>query len=294
MTETPDSDVDSVHLPVVCCDLDGVVWRGDEPVLGAAAGIEALRRAGYRVVFVSNNSSQPIGEVVAKLMDAGVVTTPADVITSAVAAASLLAASLPAGARVLSCAGPGVVEALAGVGLEPVADAPADAVVVGFHRHFDFDELDLASRVVRGGARFVATNLDATYPVPGGLVPGSGAITAAVATASGRAPEVAGKPEAPMAALIRERFGSHGVVVGDRPSTDGRLADVLGWPFALVLSGVTAEVAPPGGETIPTPRPPFVAADLGELAPRLIAAFGPRPPVAGSASGANRTRILPQ
>ena len=120
----------------------------------------------------------------------------------------------------------------------------------------------------------MATNLDATYPVPGGLVPGSGAIAAAVATASGRTPEVAGKPEAPMAALVRERLGSKGVVVGDRPSSDGRLAEVLGWPFALVLSGVTAEVAPPGGEAIPNPPPPFVAAHLGELAPSLIAAFG--------------------
>ncbi|HEX9506393.1 MAG TPA: HAD hydrolase-like protein, partial [Acidimicrobiia bacterium] len=198
--------------------------------------------------------------------------------------ASLLASSLSPGARVLACAGPGVSEALVGVGLCPVEDAPAEAVVVGFHRNFDFAELDLASRVVRGGARFVATNLDATYPVPGGLVPGAGAITAAVATASGRSPEVAGKPELPMVALVRERFGATGVVVGDRPSSDGRLADVLGWPFALVLSGVTAEVAPPGGESIPTPRPPFVAADLGELAPRLIAAYGSAQPAPETAA----------
>ena len=99
------------------------------------------------------------------------------------------------------------------------------------------------------------------------MLPGTGAIIAAVATAGGRQPEVAGKPEAPTVALVRERFGTHGVVVGDRPSSDGALAAALGWPFALVLSGVTAAVAPPGGEAIPSPPPPYVAADLGALAP---------------------------
>ena len=88
------------------------------------------------------------------------------------------------------------------------------------------------------GARFVATNLDPTYPVAGGLVPGAGALVAAVSTASGTRPEVAGKPEAAMVALVHARWGTTGVVVGDRPSTDGALAVALEWPFALVLSGV--------------------------------------------------------
>jgi ribonucleotide monophosphatase NagD (HAD superfamily) len=126
---------------------------------------------------------------------------------------------------------------------------------------------------VRGGARFVATNLDATYPVPGGMVPGAGSLVAAVATAAGATPEVAGKPAAPTVGLIRDRYGDVGVAVGDRPSTDGALATALGWPFGLVLSGVTAAVAPPGGEAIPDPPPPFVAADLGTLAPALITAL---------------------
>lgn len=264
----------ALGAPVVVCDLDGVIWRGDEPIAAAAVGIQQLRDAGLRVGFVSNNSSQPIGEVADKLTRFGVPADPADVLTSAVAAAALLARRLPPGARVLSCAGPGVVEALERVGLEPVIDGPADAVVVGFHRDFDFDELDRASRAIRAGATFVATNLDATYPMPGGaMLPGTGAITAAVAVASGCQPEVAGKPEAATVALVQERFGARGVVVGDRPSSDGALADALGWPFALVLSGVTAVVAPPGGEAIPSPPPAFVGADLGALAPELIAAF---------------------
>jgi 4-nitrophenyl phosphatase len=183
-----------------------------------------------------------------------------------------LASTLDPGAPVLACAGPGVVEALESAGLRPVDRPPVTAVVVGFHRGFDYDELDRASAAVRAGARFVATNLDATYPVPGGLIPGSGAIAAAVATAAGRAPEVAGKPEQPMVDVIRKRFGPAGVVVGDRPSTDGALAAALDWPFALVLSGVTQRDARPGGEEIPDPPPPLVAADLAALVPRLVEA----------------------
>jgi 4-nitrophenyl phosphatase len=261
--------------PVVACDLDGVIWRGDEPIAPAVGAIAQLRAAGLRVGFVSNNSNSPVGDVVAKLERMGVPARPEDVVTSAIAAAWLLGRSLAPGARVLACAGPGVREALAAEGLTVVDDTPADAVVVGFHREFDYDALDRASRAVREGARFVATNLDATYPVPGGLIPGAGALVAAVATASGSTPEVAGKPEPPTVELIRARFGTAGVVVGDRPSTDGALAAALGWPFALVLSGVTAPVAPPGGEAIPDPPPPFVADDLGALAPALIKAFRP-------------------
>jgi glycerol-1-phosphatase len=259
--------------PVVACDLDGVVWRGDDPIAPAAAGIAALRAAGLCVAFVSNNSNSTVGDVVAKLARMEVPATEADVVTSATAAAWLLAQSLAPGARVLACAGPGVREALAERGLVAVDDHPAEAVVVGFHREFDYDGLDRASAAVRAGARFVATNLDATYPVPGGLIPGAGSLVAAVATAAGSTPEVAGKPEAPTVGLIRERFGTTGVVVGDRPSTDGALATAIGWPFALVLSGVTAAVAPPGGEAIPDPAPPFVGADLGALAPALIASL---------------------
>ncbi len=259
--------------PVVCCDLDGVVWRGDDAIAGSAEAIATLRDAGLRVGYLSNNSSATVDDVVAKLDRFGVVAPRETVLTSALAAADLLAGDLAPGARVLACAGPGVVAALTEAGFDAVREPPADAVVVGFHRDFDFDGLDRASRAVREGARFVATNLDATYPIPGGLVPGAGSIVAAVATASGHTPEVAGKPFPPMAALVHRRFGERGVMVGDRPSTDGAMAAALGWPFGLVLSGVATVVAVPGGEGVPDPAPPFVADDLAALAPRLVAAL---------------------
>jgi 4-nitrophenyl phosphatase len=267
------SQVPSPEAPVVCLDLDGVIWRGDEPIAPAVQGVARLRASGLRVAFLSNNSSVPVGGVVEKLRGMGVDAEPTEVITSALAAAHLLRRDLPAGARVLVCGGPGVYEALATEGLTAVDEGPAAAVVVGLNRELSYDVLTRASAAVRDGARFVATNLDNTYPVPGGLIPGAGAIVAAVAAAAGTTPEVAGKPAMPMADLVRERFGSAGVMVGDRPSTDGAMADTLGWPFALVLSGVTAAVAPPGGEAIPDPAPPFVATDLGALVDTLLAAF---------------------
>jgi 4-nitrophenyl phosphatase len=259
-------------LGVVCCDLDGVVWRGDVPIPGSAAGISALREAGWRVVFTTNNSSLRISEYVARLERFDVPAAPDDVCTSAQAAAALVASKLPSGAAVLACAGGGVIEALEAHALRVVESGPADAVVVGFHRDFDFDGLTRAADVARSGALFVATNMDPTYPVDGGVVPGAGALAAAVATAAGRAPEVAGKPELPMVELVRSRFGNDGVVVGDRPTTDGAFAGALGWPFALVLSGVAGS---PGGEPVPEPPPPFVAADLARLAPLLSGANRP-------------------
>ena len=225
---------------------------------------------------MSNNSSVPVADVAAKLGRFGIDVPHEHVLTSAMAAADLLALDLAPGSRVLTCAGPGVVEALTNAGYEPVRDGPAAAVVVGFHRDFDFDGLDRASAAIRAGARFVATNLDATYPISGGgLLPGAGSIVAAVATAVGRTPEVAGKPAAPAADMVHHRLGLTGVMVGDRPTTDGALADRLGWPFALVLSGVAQVVPGPGEEPIPDPPPPFVADDLLALVPSLIAALVP-------------------
>lgn len=253
---------------VVLCDLDGVVWLAGVELPGAAEAVARLRGAGLRVGFLTNNSSQTVGEYVRRLEAIGIPATPEDLLTSAMAAADLLAAELPPGAKVLACAGPGVVEALAARGFEVVDAGPCEAVVVGWHQNFDFGRLTRASSAVRTGARFMATNLDPTYPGPDGLLPGNGALVAAVATASGRAPEVAGKPEPPTVGLVRERFGDRGVMVGDRPSTDGALADALGWPFALVVSEATVSPDEPADHSAAR-----VGSSLAELVEPLLADF---------------------
>ena len=239
-------------------DLDGVIWIADEPIAGAAEAVARLRGAGEAVVFVTNNSSQPVGEVEAKLAHHGI---PArgDVITSAMAAAALI----EPGERILVCAGPGVVEAVEARGAVPVRDGDADAVLVGFHRDFDYERLRIAARAVRRGARLLATNDDSSYPTPEGPIPGGGAILAAVVTATGADPRVAGKPNRPMADLVRHRLGDHGTMVGDRPDTDGRFARALGYRFALVHTGIT-----PAGVPV-DPAPDLVAPDLRTLVDRL-------------------------
>jgi HAD superfamily hydrolase (TIGR01450 family) len=259
---------------LICCDLDGVLWLGRRPIPGSADAINALRSAGFRVGFLTNNSSRTPRSIVEQLGGMGVEAADDDVVTSAQAAAALLRERLAPGARVLACAGPGVMEALEAEGYLVVDRGPTDAVVVGFHPTFDFDELDRASAAVRAGARFVATNVDPTYPGPEGLLPGNGAIVAAVATAAGRGPEVAGKPEQPTVAMVQSRFAAElsdgpGLMVGDRPSTDGLLATALGWPFALVLSGISDGDG--GGEPVPVdPVPEYVVPDLAALVGHIL------------------------
>lgn len=255
--------------PAVVCDLDGVVWLAGSGLPGAAEAVARLRDAGCRVVFLTNNSSLTVNDYLDRLGDAGISVEAGDLLTSALAAAAMLAGDLPAGAKVLACAGAGVVEALRDRGFEVVEEGPCAAVVVGWHRHFDFTRLARAASAVRAGARFLATNLDPTYPGPDGLLPGNGALVAAVAAASGRSPEVAGKPEAPTVALVRQRFGDRGVVVGDRPSTDGALASALGWPFALVASEATTSSDEPQdhGAT-------WMGKSLAEVAGPLVDSLG--------------------
>ena len=247
----------------VLCDLDGVVWLAHEPIPGSVEAIARLRAAGHRVVFVTNNSSARVEAQEAALAAIGV---PArgDVLTSAMAAAQLV----EPGERVLACAGDGVVQALTARGAVVVSEGPADAVVVGWHRNFDYAGLTRATTAVLGGARLIGTNDDATYPTPDGPIPGGGALLAAVATASGTSPTIAGKPHEPMAELVRSTVGyaaaSVAVMVGDRPSTDGLFALTLGCRYAHVRSGVT-----PGAPA--EMEPAIDAADLAGVAAVVLA-----------------------
>ena len=242
-------------------DLDGVVWLADQPIAGAAEAVAELRRRGDAVAFVTNNSAVPRSHVEDKLARFGI--DPQDgVVTSAMAAATLVEPGMTA----LVCGGPGIVEELSARGVTVVRDGDADVVVVGFHLDFDYERLRIASRAVRNGARLVATNDDATYPTPDGPIPGGGSIVAAVATASGVAPEVAGKPYPAMVDLVRHRVGTTGIGVGDRPDTDGRFARALGFRWALVLSGVTRAADLPV-----LPEPDLVADDLAGLVAQTAA-----------------------
>jgi HAD superfamily hydrolase (TIGR01450 family) len=254
------------RVEFVLCDLDGVVWLARQPIPGAPEAIARLRASGRRVLFVTNNSVAVVADQEQALADIGV---PAigDVLTSAQAAATLLAAH----DRVAVVGGEGIREAVSerasmidlGVGRAP------DVVMVGLARDFDYRTLYEASAAIRSGARFIATNDDATFPTPHGVTPGAGSIVAAVATAAGVQPTVAGKPNAPMGDLVRRECGprfnaSTALMIGDRWSTDGAFARVLGCPFALVRSGVTRPGDAVGGVA------DIDAADLTVLADLLV------------------------
>lgn len=196
------------------------------------------------MLFVTNNSMSVIGEQEAALAAIGV-GAESDVVTSAQAAASLV----EAGEIVLVCGGPGVVEAVEARGATVVRDGDADATIVGLHQDFDYQRLHAANAAIRRGARFIATNDDPTFPTPAGPIPGAGALVAAVATVTGVAPIVAGKPYEPMARLVAARCGAEFrpdrvLMVGDRPSTDGLFAATIGCPFAFVRSGVIGRGEP--------------------------------------------------
>jgi glycerol 3-phosphatase-2 len=222
-------------------DLDGVLYRGDDPVPGAAQAIAGLRHRGPRIVFLTNNSARTPDGVAEKLTRLGIPADPAEVVTSAQAAARLVAGNAGSRATAFVVGEEGVRTALADAGVEVVDGAPdrTDLVVVGWDRHADYDKLRTASVLVQRGARLIATNADASYPAPGGeLWPGAGALLAAVETTTGVQAEVAGKPHQPLFEEALRRTGSReALVVGDRIDTDIEGAMAAGLDSALVLSG---------------------------------------------------------
>ena len=233
-------------LQHLICDLDGVVWSGNEMIEGSATALSELHRQGVSIWFVTNNSNRLPSHYLERLQRAGI-DHQGQIITSAQAAASML----HEGERVLICGGPGVEGAVTEVGAIAVSNSadeqevPVDAVIVGLHTDFDYEKLHRASRAVRRGARLIGTNSDVTFPTASGEAPGGGAILAAVEAASGQVAQLAGKPHEPMAEALRQQIGTFdptaAVMVGDRYTTDGRFADRLGCRFLAVSSGVAPD-----------------------------------------------------
>lgn len=238
-------------------DLDGVVWLAGHAIPGSPEAVLQLRSEGVQVAFVTNNSTPTVAEYIKRLADAGINIEPSELASSAQAAASLIAPGTP----VAYVGGEGVEESLRERGVSLVAsDHDPEVVVVGRSLRLDFAELAAAASAIRGGARFIATNTDATFPTPSGLEPGAGALIAYLEVGSGRKAEVAGKPHRAMAELVRGRFGQPDLVVGDRPDTDGAFAQQVGAPFGLVLTGVTKP-----GDLPVTPRPDVIGDDLAHV-----------------------------
>lgn len=282
-------------------DLDGVVYVGPRAVPGAADTIAELVAADRRVVYVTNNASRTPAEVATQLVSLDIAAAAADVATSAQAGAALVAQQIPAGSPVLAVGGPGVGAALTERGflvIDAITDEPAPsgddvaAVMQGFGREVGWKALARTSFAVARGVPWIATNTDLTIPVSAGIAPGNGTLVNAVSAATGRVPEVAGKPFPPLlqqAASLAQ--GLRPLVVGDRLDTDIEGAQNSSMSSLLVLTGVTGALelwrAPSSR------RPHHIAGDLSGLldAPITVAVDG-QAATSGAATATRQGSLL--
>jgi glycerol-1-phosphatase len=256
----------SEHYDAALLDLDGVVYLGVGPIPGAAGALAEAARRGMKRAYVTNNASRTPHAIAAQLRGMGVQATATDVVTSAQAAAHLLADRLPAGSAVLVVGGTGLRLAIRDRGLRPVtaaADRPL-AVVQGYSHDISYGLLAEAALAIEAGACYVATNMDATLPTPRGPQPGNGSLVQVLVHSTDTSPIVAGKPEPPLHEESVQRVGAvRPLVVGDRLDTDIEGAVRGGTDSLLVLTGVTEPA-----DVLLAPakwRPTYIAADLTGL-----------------------------
>ncbi|MEU8402827.1 HAD-IIA family hydrolase [Nonomuraea sp. NPDC048892] len=265
-------------------DLDGVVYLGSHAVPGAPEALEEAQRRGARLAYVTNNASRTPSAIAAHLRELGAPAEAGDVVTSAQAAARLIAERVPPGANVLVVGGSGLRLAVRDQGLRPVSTAvesPA-AVVQGIAPGLSYGLLSEGALAVRHGALFVASNGDSTMPTQRGELPGNGAMVRVIAAATGVEPVYAGKPEPPLHRESMIRTGARRpLVVGDRLDTDIEGATNAGVESLLVLTGVATPADALTAE--PRHRPTYIGEDLGAL-------LRPYPEVRDGACGGWRAR----
>jgi glycerol 3-phosphatase-2 len=246
-------------------DLDGVVWIGREPVPGSPQALAALIAAGKEIVFVTNNPARPPERYAERLASLGVEVGPERIVTAGMVAARLAGEAAGAGGSAFVIGAEALKEMVAGAGarlLEGEAGREAGVVVVSGHRGFDYEELLTAKLALDNGAALLATSHDPTMPMPGGDWPGTGAVLAAVETASGREATIGGKPERHLFEMALEVIsrGSSSTgekeppkervaMVGDRIASDVEGGRAAGLATVLVLTGAStraeAEAAAP-------------------------------------------------
>ena len=240
--------------------------------------LSALRTLGHSIFFLTNNSSQPRRVYVEKLTRLGMPCEEREVVTSASVTADYVVQQGAKGARVLVVGGLGIADELERVGVSAAsieyADTPFplsptlyDYVIAGLDREFTYHKLHRAQQALLSGAKFIATNRDAQYPIEGGrVIPGGGSIVAAIAAAANREPVTMGKPETMSLQTILASCGAwphEAMMIGDRLDTDIACGNKMGVPTTLVLTGVsTREEAE---RATPDLRPTRIITTLREL-----------------------------
>lgn len=246
-------------------DLDGVVWIGREPVPGSVEALRALQDDGKRIVFVTNNPGRLPQAYAERLGELGVEAGLDQIVTAGIAVARMAgeAAGEGGGAFVIGAAP--LKEMVGATGarlLEGEEAEAADVVVVSGHKGFDYGELRTAKRALDRGARLFATSHDPTMPYPGGELPGTGAVLAAIEVASGKQATIAGKPERHLFEIAKEAAGEGRLaMIGDRVSSDIDGGRAAGLETILVLSGTSSRAEAEAAD----PPPDHVIDDLAAL-----------------------------
>jgi 4-nitrophenyl phosphatase len=224
-------------------DMDGVLYRGSVAIPEAAPFLAALEALGMPYMMATNNATATPGDYVRKLDDMGIPLRPEQVFTSALATANYLKATFQRGTRVFVVGMEALREAVYGDGYFVESWADADVVVSGADFRLVYESLRVACLAIRAGAEYVATNADVTFPTPEGLVPGAGAIVAALTVSGGKEPTVVGKPSPVMVerCLSELQLGpSEAVMLGDRLDTDILAGQRAGMRTVLVTTGVSS------------------------------------------------------
>jgi len=246
-------------------DLDGCLWIGDEALEGAPEAVAALREAGKAVAFLTNDVRHAPEEFVRKLWRLGFQAALSEVVTVGSVVQYLLSGRDGGAAYVVGTLA--LVEHVAEAGMRIVNRTEfasrADVVVVGAHEELTYDELRIATQAVQRGAQLIGATRDATFPMPDGPWPATGAVLAAVETAAGRKADlVAGKPEPPMYEAARDRLGpGRCLAVGDRLEIDVLGARRAGMDSALVLTGGATRTEAEAADV----RPTHIAESLAAL-----------------------------
>lgn len=233
-------------IRTVLLDMDGVLWRGADPVLDIQALFKDILKAGCQVFCVTNNSTKSVAMYQETLAGFGVSLDPGQFVTSAVATAAYLADRYPRGSSLFVVGEQGLRDTIQDSGFHLVAgpdEGDVAAVVVGLDRDLTYQKLNLAVRYLRSGAVFVGTNPDRTIPTPAGPAPGAGSLIAAVETSTGVEATMIGKPASHLFNLAISRSGGRAeetLMIGDRLETDILGAQRLGIRTGLVLSGISS------------------------------------------------------
>jgi 4-nitrophenyl phosphatase len=265
--------VDWSTLRAVLIDLDGVVYTGRDPIPGAAGFLSEARRRGLKFLLVTNNSTTSPERVAERLRGMQIDVAPNEILTSAQAAVGYVRRRADRGATVCIVGEAGLRQAAEEEGLVVVDGDSAEWVIAGLDRAFTYEKLALATRAIRSGAHFVATNADALLPVEGGqVVPGAGTMIAAIKTATAVEPVVVGKPEPGLFEHGLDRLGGlaadQAAMIGDRLDTDVDGGRRAGLRTILVLSGVTTEAEAQAANPPPDATLPNLAGVTGLLWPK--------------------------